>query len=99
MYVASEAYQDEPSRFLSTMKTYRTSGGQFNLLIEKSIKFYILQARFACLRCAACGHYVSAESPCGRLKLLNLTYFGNFLLYMHIVNKSIRLIYHFYLKI
>ena len=38
---------------------------------------YFTQARFACLRCAAYGHYVSAESPCGSRKLLNLTYFGN----------------------
>ena len=39
---------------------------------------YLIQARFACLRCAACRHCVSAESPCGRLELLNLTYYGNF---------------------
>ena len=37
----------------------------------------MLQARFACLRCATCGHFVSAESPCGRLELLNLAYFVN----------------------
>ena len=35
-------------------------------------EFLMKQARFACLRC------VSAESPCGHLELLNLTYFGIF---------------------
>ena len=35
------------------------------------------QPRFACLRCAVYGHFVSAESPCGRIELLNLAYFAN----------------------
>ena len=56
---------------------------------------YIIQARFACLRCAACGHLVSAESPCGRLKLLNLNYFFNFFpLYIYIVNRGQRINFH-----
>ena len=38
--------------------------------------FKHLQAHFACLRCAVCGHFVSAESPCGRLELFNLVYSG-----------------------
>ena len=43
-----------------------------------------MQARFAYLRCAACGHIVSAESPYGRLELLNLVYCGNlFTLYKY----------------
>ena len=45
------------------------------------------RASLACAA-AACGHYVSAESPCGRLELLNLTYFWIFLLYINIVNKG-----------
>ena len=49
----------------------------------ESISILILQARFACLRCAACGHFVSAESPCVRLELLNLAYFGNLLVYKY----------------
>ena len=50
---------------------------------------YNLQARFACLRCAAFGHLVSAESPCGRLELLNLNYFFNFFpLYIYCKQRS-----------
>ena len=52
------------------------------------VKLYSLQARFAYLRCAACGDFVSAESPCGRLELLNLAYFGNlFTLYKYCKQK------------
>ena len=50
---------------------------------------YYIQARFACLRCAACGHLVSAESPCGRLETLNLNYFFNFFpLYIYCKQRS-----------
>ena len=58
--------------------------GMFEEPIYFSIYHFIqeynrLQARFACLRCAACGHCVSAESPRECLELLNLTYLGIFL--------------------
>ena len=35
---------------------------------------YNEQARFACLRCAACGHFVSADLPSGRLRILEKQY-------------------------
>ena len=51
---------------------------------QKGCDYNDLQARFACLRCAACGHYVSAESPCVFLELLNnLNNSGNFLVYKY----------------
>ena len=35
----------------------------------------MIQVRFARFRFAACGHFVSAESPWSRLELRNLAYF------------------------
>ena len=35
---------------------------------------YKTQARFACLRCAACRHCVSADLPSGRLRILEKQY-------------------------
>ena len=58
---------------------YETSDGHKYISSKRMVSYnYLRQARFACLRCAACGHFVSAESPCGRLELLNLNYFWNF---------------------
>ena len=66
-----------------------TPGSFFNQFVTYIYIYIYIQARFACLRCAACGHYVSAESPCGRLEQLNLNYFLNFFpLYMYCKQRS-----------
>ena len=68
-----------------------------DVIAINSLNIYIyIQARFA-----ACGHCVSAELPCGRLELLNLNYFGIVFsfIYMYIVNKGQRIIFHMNQKI
>ena len=59
-----------------------------------------VQASFACLRCVTCGHFVPAESPCGRLELLNLAYFRNlFTLYKYCKQKLTNNFSYIYSKI
>ena len=50
----------------------------FRILFNTILFINLLRtSELPCLRRAACGDFVSAESPCGRLELLNLAYFGN----------------------